>query len=125
VYLESHSTKLETLPLNSFTYPCKQVCFARHSPCSKQDTPQYLLVVTYAVVELFLHVMERLQTAVYLSFLFLVSVSTGVPLCCVLFLADVQKVCSQLLQLTAGDADQGGVQSVEAEKGAGKCSSSP
>jgi hypothetical protein len=32
------------------------------------------------------------------------------------FLSDIQQICSQLLQLTAGDADELGVQSTEANK---------
>jgi hypothetical protein len=80
------------------------------------NAPQYALVVTYAVVELLLHLTEHFLRGVYLSlFLLTVSLSSRVLRWCVEFLSDIQEVRSQFLQLTARDASQCGVECVEPE----------
>jgi hypothetical protein len=75
----------------------------------------YVLVVTYAVVELLLHPTERFLRCLDLSVLLSVSLSTRVLLWCVGFLSDIQEVRPQLFQLTACDASQCSVEYIEAE----------
>lgn len=82
----------------------------------KWPAPQYLLMVPYAVIELFLHVTVRLLWGVYLVLFLLVSLGNRVLLLCVVRLSDIQKVRPQLLQLTARDAHQCGVQPVESKE---------
>jgi hypothetical protein len=70
---------------------------------------QDILVVSYALVELFLHLIEHFLRGVYLSLFSSVSLITRVLLCCVVFLSDIQQARPQFLQLTAGDAHQSSV----------------
>jgi hypothetical protein len=70
-------------------------------------SPYDQLVMTYASVELPLHAEEHfLRGLCFDLFLLSVSPSARVLLRCVQFLSDIQEVGSQLLQLTAGNADQ-------------------
>jgi hypothetical protein len=79
--------------------------------------PEYLLVMPYATVELFLHPKEHFLRSVYLGLCFLsVSLSARVLLWCVVFLPDIQQVRSQLLQLTAGNGHQEDVKTGKSEE---------
>jgi len=74
--------------------------------------------MTYAVVQLFLHVTEDFLRGFYLFLslslsLLYVTLSIRVLLRRDVFLLDIQKVIPKLLQLTARNTDQG---SVEAQK---------
>jgi hypothetical protein len=66
--------------------------------------------MTYALVQLFLHVKKHFLRGTDLSFL-LASLSIWA-----LFLSDIQDGGSQFLQLTAGNAHQRRVESIEAQK---------
>jgi hypothetical protein len=73
-------------------------------------------MMPYAVVELLLHAAEHFLRCLDMGlFLLSVSLSSRVLRWCVEFLSDIQEVRSQLLQLTARDASQCGVECIEAE----------
>jgi hypothetical protein len=78
--------------------------------------PLYLLVVTYAVVKLFLHVTERFIRAFGLFVnIWLLYLTLQVLLRYDLYLSDIQEGQFELLQLTAGNAHHSSVQVCEAE----------
>jgi hypothetical protein len=81
------------------------------------NIPDYLLVMTYTIVELLLHSTEHFLRGVYLGFFLSVSLSARVLRWCVGFLSDIQEVRSQFLQLTARYGHYWGIQA----KGIGKC----
>jgi hypothetical protein len=75
--------------------------------------PFYLLVVTYAVVQLFLHVTEELLRRWGLSlFLLFLGLSPMVLLC----LSHTQQGRFELLQLTAGYTHQRSIQASKTNK---------
>jgi hypothetical protein len=68
-----------------------------------RSVPFNFLVVTYAVVQLFLHMTEQFLWGTSLSlFHMLVHLCPAVPLCCDVCLSDIKQGRSELLQLTAG-----------------------
>jgi hypothetical protein len=74
------------------------------------NSPFYLLVMKYAVIQLFLHVTELYIKGMCLSISLLLIGLSPTTMLCWMCLSDIQQGQSELLQLTAGDTNQRGVQ---------------
>jgi hypothetical protein len=80
-------------------------------------------MMTYAVIELFLHVAEHFLRGVGFLFLVFIGLSTRFLLCCVEFVFDIQHIRFYVFQVIAGSAYQSSGRATERGNGEVTCSS--